>query len=96
MRRVVVTGLGLVTPLGVGSTPCITSQSVHTNPSGVRRTWSRLIDGHCGIVSIKDRSPQFAVLPSQVAALVPEGGKESGRWDAKEHFNPGVSFVMVR
>ncbi|KAH3908061.1 hypothetical protein HBI56_149850 [Parastagonospora nodorum] len=69
MRRVVVTGLGLVTPLGIG----------------VRRIWKRLIEGHCGIVSIKDRSLDFAKLPSQIAALVPEGSKEHGKWNAKEY-----------
>ena len=74
MRRVVVTGLGLVTPLGVG----------------VRRTWLRLIEGQCGITSIKDKSPQFAGLPSQVAAVVPAGAKEDGKWNAKEHLNAGV------
>ena len=77
MRRVVVTGLGLVTPLGVG----------------VRRTWSRLIEGHCGITSIKDRSPRFAVLPSQVAAVVPEGAKEHGKWNAKQLLNAGVGCI---
>ncbi|KAH7408667.1 3-oxoacyl-synthase-like protein [Phaeosphaeria sp. MPI-PUGE-AT-0046c] len=69
MRRVVVTGLGLVTPLGIG----------------VRRSWTRLIDGHCGVVSIKERSPDFATLPSQIAALVPEGRREDGKWSAKEY-----------
>ncbi|KAF1917414.1 3-oxoacyl-synthase-like protein [Ampelomyces quisqualis] len=75
MRRVVVTGLGLVTPLGIG----------RTRGSCVRRTWKRLIDGHCGIVSIKARSPDFATLPSQIAALVPEGMREDGKWNAKEY-----------
>ncbi|OJD34878.1 beta-ketoacyl synthase [Diplodia corticola] len=79
MRRVVVTGLGAVTPLGVG----------------IRRTWSRLIDGHCGVVSVRDRSPQFAALPSQVAALVPSGPKEDGGWMAKEWLQPGDERKMA-
>jgi 3-oxoacyl-[acyl-carrier-protein] synthase II len=94
MRRVVVTGLGLVTPLGLGeSTPPSTLSSSLTN-SGVRRTWSRLIDGQCGIVSIKDRSPEFALLPSQVAALVPEGSKDEGKWNPKDHLSPSVSWPL--
>ncbi|KAF2008578.1 3-oxoacyl-synthase-like protein [Aaosphaeria arxii CBS 175.79] len=80
MRKVVVTGLGLVTPLGIG----------------VRRTWSRLLDGHSGIVSIRDRSPQFAALPSQVAAVVPSGTKERGEWNPKELLSPGDERKMAR
>ncbi|KAH7125492.1 3-oxoacyl-synthase-like protein [Dendryphion nanum] len=80
MRKVVVTGLGLVTPLGVG----------------VRQTWSRLLDGQCGIVSIRDRSPQFALLPSQVAAVVPEGKKENGEWNSKELLKPADERRMAR
>lgn len=68
MRRVVVTGLGAVTALGVG----------------VRRIWKRLLDGHCGIVNIKDRHPGFAEVPCQVAALVPAGPRASGCWKASE------------
>jgi 3-oxoacyl-[acyl-carrier-protein] synthase II len=60
---------------------------------GVRRTWQRLIEGHCGITSIKDRSPQFAALPSKIAALVPEGKKEEGGWNVQEYLNPGVRFI---
>ncbi|KAF2107215.1 3-oxoacyl-synthase-like protein [Lophiotrema nucula] len=80
MRKVVVTGLGLVTPLGIG----------------VRRTWSRLIDSQCGIVSIKDRSAEFALLPSQVAGIVPGGRKEDGGWNGKELLRPGDERRMAR
>lgn len=67
MRRVVVTGLGAITPLGVG----------------IRRTWSRLLAGHSGIVSVKDRQPadRWRELTSTVAGIVPEG-KGEGQWDA--------------
>jgi 3-oxoacyl-[acyl-carrier-protein] synthase II len=48
-------------------------------------------------VSIKDRSPDFATLPSQIAALVPEGLKEDGRWNAKEYgISAGVSKVVEK
>ncbi|KAJ8108226.1 hypothetical protein OPT61_g8317 [Boeremia exigua] len=80
MRRVVVTGLGLVTPLGIG----------------VRRTWQRLIDGHCGITSTKDLSPKFAILPSQVAAVVPLGLKADGKWNAKEYMGAGDERRMAK
>lgn len=80
MRRVVVTGLGLVSPLGLG----------------VRRTWSRLINGECGVVSIKDRSPELALLPSQVAALVPEGSRDDGKWNVKDHITPVDERRMAR
>ena len=63
---------------------------------GVRRTWSRLLEGHCGVVSIKDRSPQFAVLPSQVAGVVPEGGREDGKWNSKDWLSPTDERRMAR
>ncbi|KAF9607771.1 hypothetical protein IFM89_000118 [Coptis chinensis] len=68
-RRVVVTGLGMVTPLGCG----------------VETTWKRLIEGSCGIREITiddlkmngfDRDTQiytFDQLTSKVAAVVPCG-----------------------
>lgn len=43
-----------------------------------------MLDGHCGIVSIRDRNPGFAELPCQVAATVPQGLKEAGGWTASE------------
>ncbi|KAI4110446.1 MAG: hypothetical protein LQ339_001311 [Xanthoria mediterranea] len=68
MRRVVVTGLGAITPLGLG----------------VQRSWARLIDGHCGVVSLKDRGNAFLQQQCQVAGLVPEGGKGNGAWRASD------------
>ncbi|KAF7568391.1 FabB, 3-oxoacyl-(acyl-carrier-protein) synthase [Pyrenophora tritici-repentis] len=63
---------------------------------GVRQTWKRLIDGQCGIVSIKNRSPEFALLPSQVAGIVPEGKRDHGGWDSKEHLSPSDERRMAR
>lgn len=70
MRRVVVTGLGAITPLGVG----------------VRQTWRRLVDGHCGIVSVADFEPQrkWQELSSTVAGIVPKGSIEEGRWQPSD------------
>lgn len=61
MRRVVVTGLGAITPLGVG----------------VRRTWQRLLASESGLVSVADRGgdareqAQWRDLTSTVAGVVP-------------------------
>ncbi|KAI8635049.1 putative3-oxoacyl--synthase [Xylariaceae sp. FL1651] len=73
MRRVVVTGLGAVTPLGVG----------------IQRTWNRLIAGHSGIVSVADFEPQkkWRELTSTVAGIVPKNNSsntEAGLWRADD------------
>ncbi|KAK6341273.1 Mitochondrial beta-keto-acyl synthase [Orbilia brochopaga] len=66
MRRVVVTGLGCVTPLGVGT----------------RISWDRLISGVCGIVSTKNLNADggYRSIPCRVAALVPSGDGPA-QWD---------------
>ncbi|KAI0841790.1 putative 3-oxoacyl--synthase [Hypoxylon sp. FL0890] len=66
MRRVVVTGLGAITPLGVG----------------IRQSWSRLIAGHSGIVSVAGFEPQkrWRELTSTVAGIVPKSGTGEGQW----------------
>lgn len=51
--------------------------------TGVRHSWSRLLNGECGIVSVHDRGAQFAALPSRIAGCVPRGKTEDGRWEAK-------------
>lgn len=73
MRRVVVTGLGAITPLGVG----------------VQRTWTRLIAGESGIVSVANREPRerWSELTSTVAGVVPTGEGE-GSWRAADWLPP--------
>lgn len=81
MRRVVVTGLGAITPLGVG----------------IRRTWNRLLAGDSGIVSIaKSGAPQWRELPSTVAGMVPEGSREEGKWQAEDWLSKGDERRMAK
>jgi 3-oxoacyl-[acyl-carrier-protein] synthase II len=67
MRRVVVTGLGAITPLGVG----------------IRRTWQRLLASESGLVSVAGRGrdaveqAQWRDLTSTVAGLVPSASSPS-------------------
>ncbi|KIW02148.1 beta-ketoacyl-acyl-carrier-protein synthase II [Verruconis gallopava] len=79
MRRVVVTGLGAVTPLGLGA----------------KRSWQRLIDGYCGIRSLRDRGDIFSTLPSQIAGTVPLGSKAEGGWDPTEWLSPSDQRKMA-
>ncbi|CAG8975629.1 hypothetical protein HYALB_00008388 [Hymenoscyphus albidus] len=82
MRRVVVTGLGAITPLGVG----------------VRQTWTQLLAGHCGIRSIADFEPQaqWRQLPSTVAGVVPHGKREDGGWQSSDWLAQGEERRMAR
>ncbi len=82
MRRVVVTGLGAITPLGVG----------------IRRTWSRLLAGDSGIVSTArfEPAPQWRELPSTVAGIVPEGSKDEGKWKASDWLDKGDERRMAK
>lgn len=60
----------------------------------MRRTWKRLLDGHCGIVNVKDRDARFADLPCQIAAVVPSGQRAEGRWMASEWLSKDVSMCL--
>lgn len=82
MRRVVVTGLGAITPLGVG----------------IRRTWTRLLAGDCGIVSVANLEPsaRWKELPSTVAGVVPHGRREEGKWQALDWLDKGEERRMAK
>lgn len=82
MRRVVVTGLGAITPLGVG----------------IRRTWSRLLAGDCGIVSVADFEPsaRWTELPSTIAGTVPLGSKDEGKWQVSDWLEPSEARRMAK
>lgn len=66
MRRVAVTGLGAISPLGVG----------------VGRAWRRLLAGDSGIVSVAGLEPQarWRELASAVAGLVPRDQWRAADW----------------
>jgi 3-oxoacyl-[acyl-carrier-protein] synthase II len=68
MRRVVVTGLGLVTPLG----------------TGVKAAWESVINSRCGIISLKDRPGFSDLPVTIGAAVKPgsrdEGGFDASEW----------------
>ena len=93
MRRVVVTGLGAVTPLGIGLNLCSECFCKGLLYTGVKRTWSRLLDAQCGIVSLKTRSNyDLEQQQCHVAGLVPENAWNNA---VKQHFTEevGSSFT---
>lgn len=73
MSRVVVTGIGLVTPLGVG----------------VKKTWANLIANKSGLVSTTSfadySSAGWEKVPAKVVGKVPQGSIENGGWDVHDH-----------
>jgi 3-oxoacyl-[acyl-carrier-protein] synthase II len=79
MRRVVVTGLGAVTPLA----------------AGIKQTWRRLLASHSGIVSTTSKGPVFATLPSRVVGLIPLGSRGNGLWQAKDWLPPTEERQMA-
>lgn len=61
---------------------------------GVRRTWKRLLDGHCGIVNVVSRDERFREIPAQIAAVVPWGKRDDGAWTASEWLSRGVWYSL--
>jgi 3-oxoacyl-[acyl-carrier-protein] synthase II len=74
LRRVVVTGLGLVTPLGSG-----------TVGEGWQRPWKNLLDGQSGAKRIDDRF-DVSDLACKIGAPVPREG--DGAFDADTYVPP--------
>lgn len=79
MRRVVVTGLGAVTPLA----------------AGIKQTWRRLLDSQSGLVSTTSKGAAFDSLPSRVAGLVPLGSRDDGLWQAKDWLHASEERQMA-
>lgn len=68
-RRVVITGIGIVSPLGVG----------------LSHVWKALIAGQSGIVSLdKTILANHPDVPCRIGGQVPLGSKSEGKWDASE------------
>lgn len=74
-NRVVITGLGMVTPLGVG----------------VKHNWQGILNSKSGIIStttfpryIEDG---WDKIPAKVFGKVPKGPISEGKWDVLDHFD---------
>lgn len=64
--------------------------------AGAQRSWNHLIDGKCGIVSLRDKGAEFQQQQCQVAGLVPIGGKEDGGWNVDDWLDRTVSLYPAR
>ncbi|CAM9013934.1 unnamed protein product [Wickerhamomyces anomalus] len=74
MSRVVITGMGMVSPLGVG----------------VKHSWNALLAGKSGIVSTDSLNDErYEKIPSKTVGKVPEGELAQGGWNINEHLQKG-------
>lgn len=79
-RRVVVTGLGLITPLGYG----------------VKPTWTRLIRGECAIESLLDKDEiDVEGLPCTVGACVPRPLPNTAALKATLRQSPFIQYASL-
>lgn len=82
-RRVAVTGLGALTPLG----------------SGLTASWLGILESKCGVVSVKDEIHQmtglrYDGLPSLVAAVIPSTvGLKDWAFDARSYLETWVALL---
>jgi 3-oxoacyl-[acyl-carrier-protein] synthase II len=76
-NRVVVTGIGLITPLGVGANV----------------SWTRLIAGKSGLISTSTLPDYDQLgwdkIPSKVIGKVPNGSISEHCWNSEDHFSKG-------
>lgn len=75
MTRVVVTGIGAITPLGVG----------------LRSSWANLLANRSGLIAtptLPDYDNGWSQIPSKVVGRVPRKGDTNGAKNAGEHFAP--------
>lgn len=83
MSRVVVTGIGLITPLG----------------NGTRFTWNRLVANKSGLIStttLPDYDAGWSSIPCKVVGKVPDGPFYNGKWDCLEHLEPAEARRLAR
>jgi 3-oxoacyl-[acyl-carrier-protein] synthase II len=87
-RRVVVTGIGLVTPLGIGTD----------------RVWQRVLAGETAVRALQETDlPEahrnaFSQLPSKVIACVPQDEFQTCRWKPQEdarRMAPFMSYALM-
>lgn len=72
MSRVVVTGMGAITPLGVG----------------LKHTWANVIANKSGLISTStfpDYAENWQQIPSKVVGKVPQGSASEGSWNSLDH-----------
>lgn len=81
--RIVVTGMGIVSPLGVG----------------LSHNWKHLISGKSGIISTTTlpdyESNGWNQIPSKVIGKVPEGSISEGKWNIEDHLSSNDARRMA-
>lgn len=72
MRRVVITGMGLATPVGVG----------------LNNAWKNLLASKSGLISTSElENPEvYKEFPAKVVGKLPSGSISEGKWDPMDHF----------
>lgn len=79
-RRVVVTGLGLVSPIGCS----------------VKKAWSNLLNGHCGITKLTEES--YEKLPCRIAGKINTEDLDLNNFFSKSELKTisrGTSFALI-